>query len=928
MGRLPFPGSGVERHLCWFSVCLFLVVLSLSIQAQTALTGGLRGFVTDSNGAAVSGAVVKLENKSLSFNQETVTGADGRFVFLNLVPASDYEMQVAANGFKTLTRNGITVISSEAAAVDAQLEVAAVTETVDVNSTGEAQLSQSAELSQNIDEKQLNNLPLYNRNLNRAALLDPHVRNTQGLGGDGGVTARLSINGRIYRETHYKLDGNANFDAYTNNEPLQAVSLSAVQEYKILTNQYSAEHGGTTAGFLLATTKSGTKDFRGEAFFLGRPSGIQARPPLSNIRIPNQRLQFGGSLSGPLYKDRTLFFLNYEGTRQDRGSFISIPAPGFYVGNLRENLGLFKVDHRFADNHTLSVRLNGSRTTNNNVNDRITFNSQPAAPQALPSTAAFSYTQAAGVQLNDNYVIGSNIVNEFRVSYTNAIPSASRPVTPGIVIIRPGISTEGNGTFSEFRLQNTQIVEQMSVQTGRHSFKFGGDYTRQQVNDRSYQAFGTYTLDITGKPVRFQQQLSREDLTYGQSRFAAFVQDDWRVSSQLTLNLGLRYDYQSIIKDYNNFGPRLGFAYDIGGTGDTVVRGGAGMYYDQPFFHGFTQRYLLNDTSLNRGAFELLGNAAEAFFPNSLDVNSFDPRSPLLQRIPRSLFLKGDDLTSPYTLQFSIGVQRKLFNDWVVNADYVHNISRGLLTAFNINAPSPFVRTAPGQRRSADEANATRPFSTYQGVSVRDVLVSNNAGRSEYDALSLGLTKRFGNRYTFAANYVLSEAKDAVTDDHLGANPNEWNDVINAEYAPSDFNQKHRFVAYGAVALPFETTFSLVATAASGIRINPITGVDNNGDGRLVDRPAGFARNSFAGKSQTRLDASLSKSFRVGIINETARFEIRGDVFNLFNNSNFYRFTNIYGNEANPNRDFAQPVGGVSNVDPGRQIQFMARFIF
>ncbi|HXG86127.1 MAG TPA: hypothetical protein VNI84_19055 [Pyrinomonadaceae bacterium] len=262
---------------------------------------------------------------------------------MNLVPATDYEMMVVANGFKTLARNGVAVISSETNAVDAQLEVATVTETVDVNATGEAQLSESAEISQVIGEKQLNELPLYNRNLNRAALLNPQVRNTQGLGGDGGVTERISINGRIYRETHYKLDGNANFDALFNNEPLQTISLSAVQEYKILTNQYSAEHGGTTAGFLLATTKSGTNDFRGEGFFLVRPSGIQARPPLSRIRVPNQRLQYGGSLGGAIFRDKTFFFLNYEGTRQDRGSFISLPAPGFYVGNLRENLGLAKI---------------------------------------------------------------------------------------------------------------------------------------------------------------------------------------------------------------------------------------------------------------------------------------------------------------------------------------------------------------------------------------------------------------------------------------------------------------------------------------------------------------------------------------------------------------------------------------------------------
>ena len=390
-------------------------------------------------------------------------------------------------------RNSVAVVSGETNAVDARLEIAPVSATVDVNLTEEAQLAESPEISQVISEKEINELPLYNRSLNRAALLDPQVRNTGGLGADASSGTRLSINGRIFRETHYKLDGNANFDSLFQNAPLQTVSLSSVQEYKILANQYSAEHGGTTAGFLIATTKSGTKDFHGEGFFSVRPSGIQARQPLSNIRSPNQLLQYGGSVSGPIYKDRTLFFANYEGRRQDRGSFIALPTPDFYIGNLREDLALLKIDHRFTDTHTASLRFNGSRNSNNNVNDRITFNAQTIQP-ALPSTAILSKTQDFGVQFNDNYVINSNLVNEFRVSYVNAIPSGSQPVTPSLVIIRPGISTEGNGAFGTIRVQNSQIVDQMSLQTGRHSIKFGGDYTRQTVRDVSFQQFGTYTF--------------------------------------------------------------------------------------------------------------------------------------------------------------------------------------------------------------------------------------------------------------------------------------------------------------------------------------------------------------------------------------------------------------------------------------------------
>lgn len=574
--------------------------------------------------------------------------------------------------------------------------------------------------------------------------------------------------------------------------------------------------------------------------------------------------------------------------------------------------------------------MNAHRNTNTNTNDRITFLAQSVQP-IQPSAATLSKTQSLGVQLNDNYVINSNLLNEFRASYTNAIPSSSEPIMPGAIIIRNGVSTEGNNTYSNVRLQNTQITDQMSLQLGKHSFKFGGEYTRQILHDVSYQAFGTYTFAGTGALINFRQQLGIADLRYGQSRFAGFFQDDWRLNSRLTLNLGLRYDYQSIIDDYDNFGPRVGFAYDLDGNGDTVIRGGAGRYFDQPFFHGFTQRYLLNaPNALTR---QITLTPAQLAASGVAFPNSFDPRTPFsqfpasVQNLRRDLFLKGEDIRNPETIQFSIGIQRKLFGDFIVNADYIHNTSTGLLTAFNINAPVPVARAADSQIRSQTAADATRLFATYAGVPVRDVLISNNAGRASYDALSIGVNKRFGSRYTFAANYVFSEASDSVTDDHHGANPNDFSDVVRAERAPSDFNQRHRFVAYGTVNLPYDFEFSGIASIASGLRINPITGVDNNGDGRTVDRPLGFARNSFVGTAQKRFDASLSRSFG---ITENARFELRADVFNVFNNSNFYRFINNYytNNGAALNPLFGQPVGGVSNVDPGRQIQFVARFVF
>jgi hypothetical protein len=194
----------------------------------------------------------------------------------------------------------------------------------------------------------------------------------------------------------------------------------------------------------------------------------------------------------------------------------------------------------------------------------------------------------------------------------------------------------------------------------------------------------------------------------------------------------------------------------------------------------------------------------------------------------------------------------------------------------------------------------------------------------------MGVTKRFGSRYMFSANYVYSSAIDSVTDDHLGANPNDLTMSSERNARSQTFNQRHRFVAYGTINLPLQIEFTGVATLASGLRINPLTGFDNNGDGINTDRPAGFARNSFIGPSHKRFDASFVKKIEMKNLGETMRLEIRADVYNVFNNSNFYRFNNDYGNLAGglPLPTFAQPLSGISSVDPGRQIQFGARFVF
>jgi outer membrane receptor protein involved in Fe transport len=899
------------------------------ILAQTELTAGLRGTVqTVTSGEKIAGARVLVSSETLRLNREGQTDEEGEFAVFGLPPANDYVVRVFADGFQEAVRSNVSLVSGEAATIELSLELKSLSASVIITDEASAVVNNAPEISQAVDARRVTELPSNGRSVNRFALLNPHVRNTGGLGADGSTAARLSINANSYRQTFFKLDGNSNYDFVFANAPQQQISLSSVQEFKVLTNQYSAEYGGSSAGIVSTVTKSGTHEFNGEALFFARPSGIQARPPVSTLRVPNQLTQFGGALGGPLWKERATFFLNYEQTRANRGSFVQSPQPLTFVGHFRDYLGLARFDYALSNTHSVSLRLNSNRNTNDNQNDRVSGLVQPNA-------ATVSKSQAVGFQFTDRTVWRSSIVNELRASYVNSLPSASSALLPQVSIIRPTYSTEGGSSYSWVRTETLQVADQLAFQFGYHDLKIGGDIARQRVRDFSSAPFGEYrfnpgTPTEQPNPVEYTQRFGEGFVRYGQTLLSAFAQDNWRVVPKLTLNLGVRYDYQSITDERNNFAPRFGFAYDLAGDGKTIIRGGAGVFYDQYYMY-ITRRFLLEGVDAKirtyRFTYEANGQPTTAgapVFPNPLATLPVD----ITEAIRDYVYLPSEKLLNPYNVQFSLGLQRQLFNDWTLTFDAIHSRTLRQQRVNDINAPAAFIRTAQGQMRAIAAADAKRPFgTTYQGVRVRKVAVIENTASSNYDALDFGLLKRFSNRYQLETHYVYSSA--LTTSMFFGEPdtgiPNQFRVADNLERAPSDFHQRHRFVSHGLVELPSQSQLSFVATLGSGLPINALTGVDNDGDGYRFDRPIGFARNSFRTPLQATFDASLAKRFQ---LREGVRVELRAEVFNLFNRNNYIKLQNIYGNAASPRNDFLTPLAGVTNSDPARQFQFGARLLF
>jgi hypothetical protein len=452
------------------------------------------------------------------------------------------------------------------------------------------------------------------------------------------------------------------------------------------------------------------------------------------------------------------------------------------------------------------------------------------------------------------------------------------------------------------------------------------------VSDFGYTTFGEYRFaagppTAGQKPLDFTQRFGVGFVRYGQMLGSAFLQDNWRALPRLTVNLGLRYDYQSITSERDNFAPRIGFAWDLGGDGRTILRGGAGLFYDQYYMY-ISRRFLLEGIDAKVRTYRFTYGAGTTTgaptFPDSLMSVPVNAK----EAIRDYVYLPAERLLNPYSRQLSLGVQRKLSGDWTMTADLLHSRTVRQQRVNDINAPAPFIRDAAGQMLSAAAADRTRPFgTTYAGVNVRKVAVIENTASSSYDALDLGLVRRLAGRYQFEAHYVYSSAlNDAMFFGEADTGiPNLFGVDARLDRGPSDFHQRHRFVANGTARLPFQTQASFIATLASGLPVNPVTGEDNNGDGYRTDRPAGFARNSFRAPAQVSFDTALAKRFEVS---EKVRLELRAEGFNILNHVNYIKLNNIYGNGSAPLKTFLAPLAGVQNADPGRQLQFGARLIF
>jgi outer membrane receptor protein involved in Fe transport len=905
----------MRRSCC----ALIVLVIGCADVALLADAGAMRGTVTvGPQPAAIANARVSIRGGGRQ--QSTQTDADGFYQFAALVPGIQYVVTIESDGLRTFSSNTIVLQDGEQRRFDVTMELADARYTVLVTGAAGDARTAPPEIGQKIDADQIENLPSVTRSTTKYALLNPHVRQVLGLGADFTDASRLSINAGSYRHTGYMLDGAPTYDYIYANSPQVAVSPGAVREINVLTGQYSAQYGLSTTGLVSITTPSGTDRLKGEAFTHIRPSATQERPPLATFDVPNERSDWGVFAGGPLGRARTFFFGSYERSRQNRGAYIQSPVPGFFDGETHDQYGLARLDRRIGDGQALTARFNGSETTTNNANDRVAGFNQP-------SFGRTSHVQSLGGQADYRSILGRG-VNQLRVSFVAYTPDSATPLQSSVQVVRPNYATEGYSTSNWVHARSLQVGDQVALQRGRHDVKIGADVSRLDADDYSFTPLGTYTFAPVApqagqQPLTYSQTFGAADLTYGQTQASAFAQDDIRVSPRLTANLGLRYEVQSITDARKNFAPRAGTSWDVRGDGKTIVRGGAGIFYDQYYMY-LTRRYITLGPDSPQVTYSW--SVGDPGFPSFPDSFTTAPTGKLAGA--RDIMIPGDTVLNPRSVQVSISVERQLGSGLVLDVKALDSRTTRQMRVNDINHPAPFDRTAPGQVRSPQAASLSRPYTAYQGVLVRDIAKIENTAETTYRSLDIGLTKRYGGWGGFGAHYVWS-ASIAHSMFYADANsgvPNEWwNDWDQFEAGPGDFSQPHRFVADAAINLPADTQVAVVAVAASGLPVNPITGRDNNGDSYTVDRPIGLARNSFRGPAQFNVDLAAGKRFRAG---ERWRVEARLEVFNLFNRANFIRVNNIFGEGPAPVATFLAPVAGITNADPSRQIQFAFKVSF
>ena len=1072
--------------------------------AQSTTQGAIGGTVKDPQGAVVANAPVTVRNEETNRELAATTDSEGRFRVVQLDPGN-YTVTVNASGFAAFTQQRVVVEVGRVTPLDLNLSISGAQETVQVTSEAPVINTEQQDFSTNINQTSINNLPINGRRWSNYALLTP------GAVPDGtfGLISFRGISGLLNNNT---VDGGDNNQAFFAEERGRtrisySISQSAIREFQVNTSSYSAEYGRSAGGVVNAVTKSGTNEFHGDVFYFQRNNKWGARNPLATItqningvftpvgyKPHDVRHQFGGTIGGPIVRDKAFFFFSYDQQKRDFPGLARFTQANFlnsanrtlltergltgeqidnalnFLNSLSgevprrgdQTLFLPKVDWNITDNHRLSATYNrlrwdspnGIQTQATNTRARDNFGDD--------------FVEIDWVTLRLTSTLSPVLLNEARFQWGRDFetqfsgpPQAGEPTNSfngraPQTFIQNGFSFGipdflDRPAFPDERRK--QFADTMTYTSGNHTVKFGGDinfvkdiisnlrfiggefnYTGASgindfifdytnfVTNGAIRALPTTTNAFAGVCPRlptttaaaqriragqcyagaFNQGIGPLGLEMSTVDYNFFVQDDWRVNPRLTLNLGLRFEYQSNpdpinfnpaipgtgnkVKDRNNYGPRLGFAFDVTGDARTSLRGGWGLYYGR-VINSTVYNALINTGLGPERAQQQLTIAANnlpagctaqtclPIYPNLL-VPIGSTATNVVVRPAVQYFAENFQL--PQIHQADLILERQIARNTVVSASYLFSFGNSLPTFVDVNLPQPaaFVEVPifggdfNGQTYRTPIFVGNRPNQNFGAVTE----IRSNIW-SKYHALVLQANRRLTGGLQFQSSYTLSRAED---NGQTSATFTQTNTPFNVfdqagEKALSAFDRRHKFVISavyntdfaglrdsqvgraifnGWTIAPILNAFSgaratgsisgSITPTAYGFASNTTPGGGVNGSGG-ANRFALLQRNAFKQPKIWYFDMRLSRRFQ---IKEDVRFEILAEGFNLFNrtqvtgqNNTFYNFAAAGTNPATncpagiaqcliANPGFGQTTGADSTLFRERQIQIGARFEF
>jgi hypothetical protein len=856
---------------------ILFVLFSSAVFAQSS-TAVLQGVVSDSQGGVLPGVAVVVTNTETGLAREATSDAAG-FFRASALPPGPYAVEATLDGFASYSRTGLVLTIGQTATVDVQLALGGLSEAVVVK--GETPLvdTTSNSVGTTITHEQLDKLPLAGRDFQGLANLTPGVT---GVGGGG-----INAGGQLSRNNSIVLDGTSN-DEQGVASTRGSLSLESVQEYVVYTNQFSAEFGQASGAIVSVVSRAGTNNVEGRLFGFATSDAFDAQNPFSKAqgsgKAPFSQQRGGGFLGGPILKDVWHYFASYEGEWDDTTSVITSP--------------LVPVDQREhpqdGSRGQYFVKTDYQLSKDNRLEGRFRRDSQVSKGLGIGGLNPYERGYDNTNRFNDGVaslttVLSSKTVNEARVLYGNeyiyySVDGYADPT--GVSISRPDINLgKANNMPQGWDSWRVELVDTLTHTIGRHDLKFGADVQLDKQNTYFLgNKDGTFTFrtdapfnaaDRSTYPIQYTQTIGDwYDLRKNQM-YSGFAQDTWRVHDRITLNLGLRYDTETLFahakavgvpQDLNNFAPRAGFNWTPTSDRRLAIRGGYGIYYDQGF----------NNIS---------GNISNSARSNNVTITNPGYPDPyaggtILPGKP-SPTVAARTMDTPYTSTLSIGLQRQLATGLIASADYVRALGYDLFNAVDLNAPISGVRPDPNYLREVQ----------YQ-----------TTGRSWSNALLVSLARRAGNGPLFDIAYTLSRDLRNVED--FSFTPQDSYNP-GAELARASNNRTHQIAASIVWPLPGGFQVAALVQARSGLPWNVTTGSDNNGDSNINDRPdlavpggdpsskttysSGFTgrvgnlgRNANTGPAFAQADLRVSKFFRF------SRYSVEGfaQAFNVTNRAN------------------------------------------